>query len=117
MTGFFKKLKDTAEKSIEKGVEMGSKGYDSAKDAAKRGHENSKVHEETQTKSTIENSQATQNEKISSETAQNVSTPKLSESTQEAIQALKIRFVKGEISKQEFEEKKTLLIELDEGLD
>jgi hypothetical protein len=46
-----------------------------------------------------------------------VSTPNLSESTQEEIQALKLRLSKGEISKQEFEEKKSLLIELDEGSD
>jgi hypothetical protein len=51
--GFLKKLKDTAEKGVEKGTdlgkqgvekgaELGTKGYDGAKDAAKKGHEKAK---------------------------------------------------------------------------
>jgi len=51
--GFLKKLKDTAEKGvekgtdlgkqgIEKGAELGTKGYEGTKDAAKKGHDKAK---------------------------------------------------------------------------
>ena len=48
--GFLKKIKDTAEKGVEKGTDLGKKGiekgtevgtkaYDGTKDAAKKGHD------------------------------------------------------------------------------
>ena len=51
--GFLKKMKDTAEKGVEKGADLGKKGiekgaevgtkaYDGTKDAAKKGHEKAK---------------------------------------------------------------------------
>ena len=51
--GFLKKLKDTAEKGVEKGAdlgkkgvekgaELGTKGYEGTKDAAKKGHDKAK---------------------------------------------------------------------------
>ena len=107
--GFLKKLKETAEKGIEKGVELGAKGYDSAKDAAKRGYDNAKDTQDEKT-TNIEPQTSNQPESV------HISSPNnqfsnLSESTKEALQALKLRFVKGEISKQEYEEMKIVLIE------
>ena len=40
--GFLKKLKDTAEAGIKKGAELGTKGYEGTKDAAKKGHDKAK---------------------------------------------------------------------------
>ena len=51
--GFLKKIKDTAESGVEKGVDLGKKGvekgaevgtkaYEGTKDAAKKGHEKAK---------------------------------------------------------------------------
>ena len=40
--GFLKKFKDTAEKGVEKGAELGTKSYECTKDAAKKGHDKSK---------------------------------------------------------------------------
>jgi len=39
---FLKKIKDTAENSVEKGAEVGTKAYEGTKDAAKKGHEKAK---------------------------------------------------------------------------
>ena len=41
--GFLKKIKDTAEKGVEKGAEVSTKAYEGTKDAAKKGHEKAKV--------------------------------------------------------------------------
>ena len=53
LMGFLKKLKDTAEKGVEKGTdlgkqgvekgaELGTRGYEGTKDAAKKGHDKAK---------------------------------------------------------------------------
>ena len=49
--GFLKKLKDTAEKGIVKGVELGTRGYDSAMDVAKKGIEKAREQTSTPTES------------------------------------------------------------------
>ena len=99
--GFLKKLKETAEKSIEKGVELGTKGYDTAMDAAKKGIENARP----DTNDSMPQSNAhTINQKNNppEET-------KSKNTDSEEIVILKQRLAKGEITKEEFEEMKEML--------
>lgn len=102
--GFLKKLKETAEKSVEKGIELGAKGYDSAKDMAPRSiekhmpniHSTESEHftkESTQPKNNKENTQKDNNLTVDPD----------------ALLILKTRLAKGEISKEEFEEMKLML--------
>jgi len=113
MTGFLKKLKETAEKGVEKGVELGTKGYDSAMDAAKKGYE--KAREEQRP-----GEPSISRESIEEPIPQNITPPayenkdlvKESESQTidpEALMILKLRFAKGEITKEQFEEMKKIL--------
>jgi len=96
---FKEKLKDTAEKGVEKGVdlgkkgiekgtELGTKGYEGAKEAAKKGYDKAK--EESPPKNSVKQDSSKQ-------------------SFEDPLKVLKLRYAKGEISKEEFEEmKKTL---------
>lgn len=108
--GFFKKLKDTAEKSIEKGVELGTKGYDSAKEAATRGYE--KARDEQIIRKTQISESPKQIENVASPSQPTVEMPlKISQPSGEALQILKLRLANGEITKEEFEEMKSVLQE------
>lgn len=115
--GFLKKLKDTAEKGIVKGVELGTKGYDNAMDVAKKGID--KAREEQMSVShtpneSIESSSLSESPELrSQEISVNVNEDKKETPTQtidpEALMILKLRLAKGEISKEEFEEMKEML--------
>ena len=112
MTGFFKKLKDTAEKSLEKGTELGTKGFDAAKETAKKGIE--KAREETNTEEIspepIQEKEIPKNETNNPKpSAENNDKQTTSQSSDKALKLLKLRFAKGEISKEEYEEMKKLV--------
>ena len=109
MTGFLRKLKETAEKGIEKGVELGSKGFDSAKDVAERSlayrlGANSTEDQSAPKSVGIEEPHASP-ATIGTNDLQNRSQTDESE----PMRILKLRLVKGEISKEEFEEAKKIL--------
>jgi hypothetical protein len=103
MVGFLKKLKETTEKSIEKSVELGAKGYGGAKEAASKGYDKAINEKKTQEHSPSNNSepiQKTQQEPVHESSTQN------SGIDEDALNILKLRLVKGEISKEEFKEMK-----------
>ena len=112
MTGFFKKIKETAEKSLEKSAEMGTKGYDAAKESAKKGYEKAKENRNSERM----NSESLQAEKIpkNENNDPDILTEKnekqiTSQSSEKALKLLKVRFAKGEISKEEYEKMKQLI--------
>ncbi len=108
--GFLKKLKETAEKGIEKSVELGTKGYDSAKDAATRGTE--KARGRTVSESSLSNESKPQPNEYTPPTINNKESGKETDCQNidpEALKILEMRFAKGEISKEEFEEMKDSL--------
>ncbi|HEY4681519.1 MAG TPA: tetratricopeptide repeat protein [Nitrosarchaeum sp.] len=119
--GFLKKLKETAEKGIVKGVELGTKGYDSAMDVAKKGIE--KAREEQTSESTTSTESMESPHLTESIESQPKETPvSLKEDRKETysqtidpevLMTLKMRLVKGEITKEQFEEMKDMLQEED----
>ena len=110
---FLKKLKETAEKGIVKGVELGTKGYDSAMDVAKKGIE--KAREEQTSTSTEYTESPHLTESIESQPKEMPVSVKYRKETPsqtidpEALMILKMRLVKGEITKEQFEEMKEIL--------
>jgi hypothetical protein len=107
--GFLKKLKDVTEKGIEKGAELGTRGYDAAKDAATRGHEKGKIGMEAEEKQPASSSASN-----TLTTPQSLNEPQNHDRGQtvvdtEAVRILKLRLVNGEITKEEFEEMKKVL--------
>ena len=108
--GFLKKLKETAEKGIEKSVELGTKGYDSAKDAASRGTEKARGGNISQSSIPTESKpqlvETTPPPIENKEIEQEVDSQSIDP---EALMILKMRLAKGEISKEEFEEMKDSL--------
>ena len=111
--GFLKKLKDAAEKGIEKGVELGTKGYDGAMEAAKKGMENARGEQRTEEPSRPKESLEEQIPQNITPTVKVINkSVKESESqiiAPEALEILKLRLAKGEITKEEFEEMKNAL--------
>lgn len=111
--GFLKKLKETAEKGIEKSVELGTKGYDSAKDAAKKGYD--KARDEGSSNETSVSTEATKDSpskdfvKVHNEKKEPIKETKSQTSDPEELRILKLRFAKGEITKEDFEEMRKML--------
>ena len=108
--GFLKKLKETAEKSIEKGVELGTKGYDGAKEAATKGYEIARDGHTSESSASHDLPEPKSNDSTST-TIEKISEKKSDsqEIDPEALTILKMRLAKGEISKEEFEEMKSML--------
>ncbi len=109
--GFLKKLKETAEKSIEKGVELGSKGYDSAKDVAAKGYEIAREGHTSESSMYTKFTEPKPNDHTV-HTIEDKESEKISDSQSidpEALMILKMRLAKGEITKEEFEEMKSML--------
>jgi hypothetical protein len=112
MTGFFKKLKDTAEKGLEKGTEIGTKGFDAAKETAKKGIEKAREEKnsEDMIPEPIQEKEIPKNETNNPEPlVENSEKQTTSQSSDKPLKLLKLRFAKGEISKEEYEEMKKLV--------
>ena len=113
LLGFLKKLKETAEKGLEKGVELGTKGYDSAMEAAKKGYENAREESTHNYEPPFAEKQDQQQQEpfLSPLEEAPAQETKVQTNSDDSIQILKLRFVKGEITKEQFEEMKNMLQE------
>lgn len=99
LLGIIKKLKETAEKGVEKGVELGVKGFDKTKDAAKKGYDKAKEEERRSKMSVASGSSKDNGSKAGND------------QSSDAIKVLKLRLAKGEITEKEFLRSKKLLEE------
>jgi tetratricopeptide (TPR) repeat protein len=123
--GFLKKLKETAEKGIEKGAELGTKGYDAAKDAAGKGHEKARqLNSDTQEQPTIVRSNEPYTLSMTTSGEGRLIQPQVTlvssagsetAADQEVVKILKMRLAKGEITPQQFEEMLKVLSESTEN--
>jgi hypothetical protein len=111
MTGFFKKLKNTAEKSLEKSAEFGTKGFDSVKESAKKGYDKAKQERNSENLKSQEKetNETSQNESEISNSSLTRDNPDDLKSEDNSLKILKLRFAKGEISKEEYEKMRKLL--------
>ena len=113
MTGFLKQLKETAEKSLEKGVELGTKGYDTAMEAAKKGYGNARDGTMSDEQSSLKSKEGSPSQDSIKQNIEKSSEAVGKNESQtidpEALMVLKLRLVKGEITKEQFEEMKNTL--------
>jgi tetratricopeptide (TPR) repeat protein len=113
--GFLRKLKETAEKGIEKGTELGTKGFDAAKDAAGKGYEKARGESGPNERGVPTTDPSPDNHSIEPQTETKVTTASPSAADHEALAILKTRLAKGEISPQQFEEMRNVLVGSDEN--
>jgi hypothetical protein len=117
--GFLKKLKNVAEKGIEKGTELGTRGYDTAKDAAVRGYERAKDARNdvaavpTDSKDSAKTTSVPDpvNPPMPAAPPEPAPISAIAAPESEAMHLLKLRLVKGEITKEQFEAMKKVLEE------